>query len=162
MKNTFILFLASLFSFFTLAQKSVSVKFCGTSEAEKKFMSEHPELIPLIKQERENSEKHTAEFSKNEITKQAGTLYIIPVVFHILHENGPENISDEQIHDAMRILNEDYRKRNADSALTVDAFKDIASDSEIEFRLAMKDPNGNPTFGIDRIFSSETNVGDES
>ena len=41
--------------------------------------------------------------------------YIIPVVVHVLHQGGPENISDAQILDAMRILNEDYNKQNADT-----------------------------------------------
>ncbi len=60
----------------------------------------------------------------------------------------------------MRILNEDFRKLNADNANTVSAFQGISADTEIEFRLAKKDPNGNCTNGIDRIYSAETNIGD--
>ena len=46
--------------------------------------------------------------------KSAGTIYYIPVVFHVLHMNGSENISDEQIYDAIRVLNEDFSGSNAD------------------------------------------------
>ena len=42
------------------------------------------------------------------------TTYVIPVVFHIIHDNGPENISDAQVQDAIRILNDDLNRLNAD------------------------------------------------
>ena len=47
---------------------------------------------------------------------EKGTIYKIPVVFHVLHINGVENISDEQIYNAVAILNRDFRKQNADTA----------------------------------------------
>ena len=78
--------------------------------------------------------------------------YVISVVFHILHENGPENISDEQVKDCIRVLNEDFLKQNAD---TIDVFPEFKSEigfTNIEFRLALKDPEGNPTNGINRYF----------
>lgn len=93
--------------------------------------------------------------------QQSPPQYIIPVVFHIVHDYGTENISDAQVLDAVRILNEDYRKLNADTAGIVSTFQGIAADASIEFRLAQLDPNGNCTNGIDRVNSSETYVGDD-
>jgi len=93
---------------------------------------------------------------------QSPPTYTIAVVFHIIHDYGSENISDAQILDEMRILNEDYRKLNADTSFIVPAFQGIVDDTEIEFRLAQKDPQGNCTNGIERIASSETYIGDES
>lgn len=87
--------------------------------------------------------------------------YIIPVVFHVIHNYGLENISDAQILDAVTVLNEDFRHLNADTSQIVSPFDTIAADCEIEFRLAQVDPNGNCTNGIDRIASLETNVGDD-
>jgi len=81
---------------------------------------------------------------------------IIPVVVHVLHECGVGNISKEQILDGIRILNEDYRKLNADAALTPAPFQAVAADCEIEFRLAQLDPNGNCTDGIVRVESIRT------
>ena len=72
--------------------------------------------------------------------------YIIPVVFHVIHENGPENISDAQILDQIRILNRDYS--NPDTNIITDSFRSIVADCDIEFRLATKDPQGNCTKGI--------------
>ena len=85
--------------------------------------------------------------------------YIIPVVVHVIHDNGVSNVSDDQVKDAIRILNEDFQKRNADTSQIVSAFKSIVADVGIEFRLANLDPNGNCTNGITRTFSYITNSG---
>lgn len=87
--------------------------------------------------------------------------YIIPVVFHIIHDYGTENISDAQVLDQMMILNRDFRKNNADTSLLVANFGSIAADTKIEFRLAQLDPDGNCTNGIERYASMETYVGDD-
>jgi PKD repeat protein len=89
-------------------------------------------------------------------TIEKGVVYTIPVVFHIVHDGGIENISDEQIHDAMDILNTDYRKLNNDANFVVSDFLSIASDSEIEFSLATKSPDGTCFNGITRTRSSMT------
>lgn len=86
---------------------------------------------------------------------------IIPVVFHIIHMNGEENITDEQVYDAMRILNEDYSATNVELEEVVAGFENIIGNAEIEFRLARLDPSGNVTSGIERIQSNETFVGDD-
>src|SRR6201999_2332316 len=81
----------------------------------------------------------------------------IPIVFHILHQYGPEDVSDAQIFDEMRILNEDYAKLNPDTNLIATPhFKKIAWNTRIQWRLAQLDPNGNCTNGIDRINTSLT------
>ena len=46
-------------------------------------------------------------------------VYKIPVVFHVLHNGGPENISRDQIEDAVAILNRDYRLQNCESAWNI-------------------------------------------
>lgn len=87
-----------------------------------------------------------------------GTVYKIPVVFHVLHNGGDENISREQILDALRILNRDWRKQNADTATVVAEFKSLIADVEIEFVLATKAPNGTCFSGITRTQSPLTSV----
>ena len=123
---------------------------CYTTEKHNEAIKNNPALIRQM----EELQKFTQEFGRT--TRTSGVVYTIPVVFHILHNYGPENISDAQIYDAMRILNEDYRKLNADTTSIVASFQGIASDSEIEFRLATIDPNGNCTNGIDRIVTQLT------
>ena len=98
-----------------------------------------------------------AEAEYNELAKkgttQKATIYTIPVVFHVLHINGVENISDEQILSALAILNRDYRKQNADTANVHPDFQGMPADAEIEFRLATIAPNGQCFSGITRTFS---------
>jgi PKD repeat protein len=94
-------------------------------------------------------------------TDQKGTIYTIPVVFHVLHFNGVENISDEQILNALAILNRDYRKQNADTANVHPDFQGMPADIEIEFKLATIAPNGQCFSGITRTFSPMSYQGDD-
>ncbi len=81
---------------------------------------------------------------------------VIPVVFHVIHAGGTENISKAQILSQMVSLNNDMRRLNADTVNTPAPFKPLGADTNIEFRLATKDPNGNCTDGIKRVFSPLT------
>lgn len=82
------------------------------------------------------------------------TKYIIPVVFHVIHTNGVENISKAQILDQIRILNEDFTLTNPNRNNIRSIFQGAVANMEIEFRLATIDPVGNCTDGINRIYSS--------
>lgn len=96
----------------------------------------------------------------NNVTPK-GTIYKIPVVFHVLHNNGIENISDEQIFDAVAIFNRDFRLLNADANNVHADFQNMPSDVEIEFVLATKAPNGNCFKGITRTASAMSYIGDD-
>ncbi len=85
---------------------------------------------------------------------EKATIYKIPVVFHVLHMNGVENISDEQILDALALLNRDYRKQNADTANVHPDFAGMPADIEVEFVLATKAPNGTCFKGITRTYNT--------
>lgn len=92
---------------------------------------------------------------------QKGTIYKIPIVFHVLHSEGVENISDEQIYDCVSILNRDFRKQNADTANVHPDFLGMPADVEVEFVLATKAPNGNCFKGITRTNSPMSYQGDD-
>ncbi len=83
----------------------------------------------------------------------AQTVYKIPVVVHIIHYDGSENISEEQIKNGIEILTRNFRKQNPDTLEIVPQFKPLAADMEVEFELAKFDPQGNCTNGINRIRS---------
>jgi PKD repeat protein len=83
------------------------------------------------------------------------TVYNLPVVVHVIH-NGTAvgssfNISNAQILSQIAVLNEDFRKLNADTGSIPSVFAGLAADCEINFCLAQTDPNGQATTGIDRI-----------
>lgn len=138
---------------------------CGSTEAINKIFNANPQLKQEYLQREAQSALLDQQAFANDYTenkKKLLPIYIIPIVFHIIHMGGIENISDAQVYDAVRILNEDYRLLNANFANTVSAFQSIAADCEIQFRLAQKDPNGVCTNGIDRILSTQTNIGDDN
>ncbi len=86
-----------------------------------------------------------------------GPRLIVPVVVHIIHTNGADNISDAQVYDAIRITNEVYSELDPDTAQVIPYFKPRIGNANIEFRLARLDPNGNCTTGITRHYSALTN-----
>ncbi len=151
--KTILIVTATLFHFSVIAQ---DIKFCSSDEMNKKIA----EKYPMILKSRAMLEKFTEEFIKNKV--DTNQLYIIPLVFHIVHNYGVENISKAQVLDAVRVLNEDFRKLNPDTGQIISEFIDIAADSRIEFRLAKIDPYGNCTDGINRTVSTKTyNADDE-
>lgn len=91
--------------------------------------------------------------------KNNSTIFSVPVVFHIVHNNSQENLPDSVIFNQLQLLNECFRRQNADTTNTRVDFKPLVGDSRIEFKLANIDPNGNPTNGITRTQTAVTNFG---
>ena len=105
-------------------------------------------------------EAHEAEvqawIASHPVQKQSGTVVTIPCVVHVVYATASQNISDAQIYSQIDVLNIDFRRLNEDTSNTPDVFKGIAADIEFEFCMAARDPNGNPTNGITRTFTTET------
>ena len=95
------------------------------------------------------------QFQQTNGTPEA-TLYTIPVVVHIIYNDETSNITRDQVLDAIKHLNIDYRRQNSDTSNTRAIFKSRAADIEVQFALAKLDPNGNCTDGITRTFSNLT------
>lgn len=110
-----------------------------------------------FRQAQEQLERETKDFMANSALKVAAPPYIIPVVFHVIYTTNAGNISDAQIVDQVRILNEEFNRLQPDTALTPPAFKSRAAAFDVEFRLATLDPSGNCTNGINRIYNTLSN-----
>lgn len=151
-----LLLLASIFIFNQLIAQEQP--FCATDEIHQQIFTDHPEYNPGIIRAHNELQSFTHNFINSPQSKVNAT-YIIPVVFHVIHNNGPENINDSQILDAIKQVNIQYRKLNADTSEIVSAFKSLASDIDVELRLAQIDPNGNCTSGITRTVSPLTYSG---
>lgn len=100
-----------------------------------------------IRRNRQAIEIFTEEYKK---LRSATPVVTIPVVVHVVYAESEQNISTAQIESQIRILNEDFRRLNADAVNTPMVFDPVAADIEIEFCLATIDPLGNPTDGITR------------
>ncbi len=157
MKRITLIFIALSVSIFTKnvsAQSNNIPNKCSTVEVTEQEMQKHPEL----KSERAKYEKSVQEYLLNNPSAQkSGNKRIIPVVFHVIHECGPENISRAQILDQIRVMNQDFSLTNPNFSQTPSAFVPLAADCQIEFRLATKDDLGNCTDGIVRVYSPKTN-----
>jgi PKD repeat protein len=139
-------------------EDEVKVQYCGTDEMHQKLFKSYPELNHKIIQNHEFLNEFTRNYNYQKNNKS--TVYKIPVVFHIIHNYGPENISNAQVYDAIKVANRNLRKQNPDTTDIVPFFKPRAADCEIELVLAQLDPNGNCHSGINRIASTLTYIGD--
>jgi len=98
-----------------------------------------------------------------EIDLDTAQVLTIPVVFHIVHLGEPigegTNISDEQILSCIENLNHRFRGDVEALAALTDEYDEyelsLVKDGKIEFCLAARDPDNNPTDGIIRHDGSD-------
>jgi len=136
------------------ARLGENVEYCHQHTIMNSIRDQDPQLYQQMKAEQDKLTSYTKKY----VPSKAETVYTIPVVFHILHERGSENISDEQVFDAVRILNEDYRKMNVDAQHVKTEFKSLPADVNIEFALATKAPDGTCFNGITRTLTPLTSA----
>ena len=124
---------------------------CGTPAADNRQQAELKRRLPGY-----DAAKRAAPASR-EALRATATTYTLPVVVHIIH-NGEvvgtgANISQAQVQSQIDVLNEDYRKLNADGSRVPSVFQPVRADAQVQFTLATRDPSGNPLAepGIDRV-----------
>lgn len=122
---------------------------CGEEPLRAIMFDKHP-AMPMAETRWEHRWRGKVEAPVAE--RSTDTVFTVPVVVHIVHQNGPENIPDEQVRVAIDHLNTafshtDYYKSNGPGA-----------DVGIRFCLANRAPDGEPTSGIVRVSSTLTEV----
>ena len=119
-----------------------TVNSCGSEALNKQLIQNSPKLALKIA----NYEK--AVQSRKFTAKTSPTTYQIPVVVHVMHKGESigegTNLSDAIIKGKMKAINEQFRKIPGSTG------DGAGVDMEIEFILAVVDPEGNQTNGIDR------------
>ena len=161
-KRFLFLLLAFIFSFsYSYSQQNVCGTYPGYLEDDKK---KYPEFYKSIEDKNKQLDRehrniiNRLPILNNLNQRSTNTKKIIPVVVHVIYDDQHGgNITNEQIQNALDILNNNINGQ-ADNFLsrTPDIFAAFRGDLNVEFRLAKKDPNGNPTTGINRVFSSKT------
>lgn len=101
--------------------------------------------IKRDKVERKISEQNTS------INKKSMS---IPVVFHVLYNTPIQNISDAQILSQLEVMNDDFNRTNSDAFQIPSNFNSIVSSMQINFCLAKRTPENNPTSGIVRKYTN--------
>ena len=153
-----LLFLGTLFTTnFGFAQV------CGTYEGSlEKDIQKYPHFYESL--ESKNAElrlQNEKALRKMTNLKTENGVKIIPVVVHVIHDLGGENISDASIQGALDVLNANINGQGANFlSKTPDVFAAVRGDAKVEFRLAKIDPLGNPTTGINRVRSTLTDQPD--
>ena len=125
---------------------------CGTML----YLYQQSQTNPNLKQIHDDNEIKIQNWILSKENNSLNNIITIPIVVHIVYNNNNENITDLQIQSQIDILNEDFRRLNADTTNTPLAFQSLAADCGIEFCLANTDPNGNTTTGITRTSTSQS------
>jgi hypothetical protein len=147
------------FSFISL---SYAQEYCAQDIMQQRLYATHPELRPENNQAFQDLERFTENFQASPSIGEdftgvegltIGTDYIIPVVVHIIHNNGAENISNAAVERAIESLNIFFAGTSAFDQ-NIDAsfipVRGAFDTKKLRFVLAKFDPQGNPTTGIDR------------
>ena len=113
---------------------------CGSAIIHQQRMQTDPQYAQL--------HAEMEEYIANYVPTKVNGQYRVPIVVHVVYYTtglgvGIQNITDDQIREAVRVLNE--RFRNMGDYNNASGF-----DIDIEFALAVRDPNGNCTNGITR------------
>ena len=148
MKNFIV---TSLFIFAVGALNAQVEPWCGTDQYNESIFAANPDL--RLQMHEHLSRVTSGAFASEERDGEC----IIPVVVHIIHDNGEGNIRHEQVLSGIQMLNEDFNRTNADADDTRDTdtapFLDQASNMGIRFELAKIDPDGECTNGIQRRYA---------
>lgn len=132
-----------------VAQTAKPPEPCGTMHVLEAAKS----VDPFLEHRMVRGERAIQKFITDNHGRMDGDVITIPTVVHILYNNDVQNIPEEAVYSQIEVINEDFRRMNADTVNTPDYFKPIAADMQIELCLATRDPEGNPTNGITRTFT---------
>ena len=96
----YLLPLLLLFSFSIQAQ---GLLHCGADEMRIQTLQTNPKVADAVVERDARLEAFTRDYALRQAqeTPRGGQIYTIPVVFHVIHKFGAENISREQILDGL-------------------------------------------------------------
>lgn len=132
---------------------------CGTDEHHQHLLKTYPKIADYEQQFNEQLGRGLA--AKTTGSAIDTTYFDVPIVVHIVHDYGAENLSDNEIYDAAANWALAFVKKNSDTAAVIEPFKKYIGDARMRLHLATIDPDGNPTKGVIRHHSYLTNLGDD-
>ena len=140
------LLIALLLCLSSVAYSQAYSEFCAQQELQAAFFRQNPDLLKrhllLEKQYQEAIQQSN---------RQPLPPYTLPVVVHIIHDNGAENIPDAMVLQGIDHLNEAFANMGYYDQGT-------GVNTQIQFCLAKRDPDGNATTGINRVESPLTEL----
>jgi hypothetical protein len=122
---------------------------CGTMAANQMMMEQFPVFRRILSELEAETSQRLAEPAAYAEWEEV----VIPVVVHVIAPD-QQAIIDSQIQSQIDVLNEDFSATNADRGKIPTApWSALSVDTMIRFRLADRDPQGNPHSGITRTIS---------
>jgi len=126
---------------------------CGFDHVKENLMAEDPEFAEWVKNTKENVAEMVANH-QNMTGFVLPPIIDIPVVVHVIHQGEAEgvgpNLSVGQIEAQIAVLNEAFSATNVNFAQTPAQWQNAIGNPEMNFCLAVIDPNGNASNGITR------------
>jgi len=132
MRQISILFLLLFFNY-SYAQTN---EVCAVDQSMNNMIEQNPNYQSLLDSYNQN---YLSALPTQNNGQGENNTYEIPIVFHVYHNYGPENISDDQIHQAVEQLNDQF------------SGKEGGFDTKITFHLATLNPYGQCSSGINRV-----------
>lgn len=114
--------------------------YCGSNMVWQRLLEQQPDLL----QQQEALEEIYYQNQQTANLKTVAPPYTIPVVFHVVHQGGPENIPASSIELSLDHLNQSFA-----NAGPYDPSTGVATN--IDFCLAKRKPDGTLSSGIERI-----------
>lgn len=139
--------LVSFFSTGTILTLQAQEAFCATDQLLDQQLNSNQML-----QLKEQQDLRVRDYlNKTGTTSKMPPYRFLPVVFHVIHQNGLENISNAEVQQGIDNLNEAFANQGYyDQGTGANTF--------IQFCLAETDPAGNPSTGINRVVSPLTSM----
>ena len=128
---------------------------CAASEMQRLFFEKDPTLLQRQLALDDAIHQHIQR-QKNQPELRHSAVFTIPVVVHIIHQNGSENISDAQVQSAIQHLNDAFAHQGHYGAAGQ------GTNIPIQFCLAQRTPSNQATNGITRDVSGLTAMGMET
>ena len=132
---------------------------CSTDEQYWKLVEKYPELQALQQQFDDQVSRRIAERTTSAAVDTV--TYDIPIVIHVIHDYGNENLNDTILYQAAKYWTVVYMKQNADTSGVIPPFVSYIGKPNMRLHLATIDPNGKPTKGIVRFQSYLTQAADD-
>jgi hypothetical protein len=151
MRNLTLLLISALFFCGGLTAQH---RHCAADEVFQKQLLNDPQFRQNVEEIERHAIEHALEMQNGGVGERI--VVTIPVVFNVVWNTTAENISDARLLEQLQVLNDDFRKLNADQSLVPAVFQPLHVDCEINFCLATRDPNGNATTGIRRQNTATT------
>ncbi len=124
---------------------------CGTETALAERLKARPALLARV----QAVEATLRKTRPPRLFQRVNPRVTIPVVVHIVLPD-PTVVTDQQILNQIATLNQDYIAQNPDIAGVPAAWQGLAGNAELQFCLAARTPDGDPSSGITRTVTSRS------